>query len=58
MKLLKQKIMEENNSFKTLISRSQITLSTVQNNMEGEAEKAGFETEEDVVAYIKELRNL
>jgi transcriptional regulator, abrB family len=24
--------------------------------MQGEAEKAGFQTEDDVIAYIKELR--
>lgn len=35
---------------------SQITLLNVQNQMEGEAKKAGFESENDVVAYIKELR--
>lgn len=35
---------------------SQITLLNVQNQMEGEAKKAGFESEDDVVAYIKELR--
>ena len=35
---------------------SQITLLNVQNQMEGEAKKAGFESENDVVAYVKELR--
>ena len=32
------------------------TLSNVQDQMQGEAEKAGFQTEEDVITYIKELR--
>jgi antitoxin PrlF len=35
---------------------SQIALSTIQTEMDGKAEKAGFKTEEDVVDYIKELR--
>ena len=35
---------------------SHITLSNVQDQMQGEAEKAGFQTEEDVITYIKELR--
>ncbi|HAH62279.1 MAG TPA: AbrB/MazE/SpoVT family DNA-binding domain-containing protein [Treponema sp.] len=35
---------------------SQIALSTIQKEMDGKAEKAGFKTEEDVVDYIKELR--
>jgi antitoxin PrlF len=35
---------------------SQIALSTIQNEMDGKAEKAGFKTEEDVVDYVKELR--
>ena len=35
---------------------SQITLANVQSQMKGEAKKAGFKTEDDVVAYIKELR--
>lgn len=35
---------------------SQIALSTIQSEMDGKAEKAGFKTEEDVVDYIKELR--
>lgn len=35
---------------------SQITLSNVQDQMQGEAEKAGFQIEEDVITYIKELR--
>lgn len=39
-----------------MANASQITLATVQNEMTDEAEKAGFRTEEDVVAYIKELR--
>ncbi|MCQ2577976.1 MAG: AbrB/MazE/SpoVT family DNA-binding domain-containing protein [Treponema sp.] len=47
---------EESQGRVYITNASQITLSSVQKNMEGEAEKAGFETEEDVVAYIKELR--
>lgn len=40
-----------------IANSSQIALSLVQKKMAGKAKKAGFETEEDVVAYIKELRN-
>ncbi len=36
---------------------SQIALKKIQDEMDGEAEKAGFRTEEDVTAYIKNLRN-
>ncbi|HBP09969.1 MAG TPA: AbrB/MazE/SpoVT family DNA-binding domain-containing protein, partial [Treponema sp.] len=39
-----------------IANASQIALANAQNQMQGEAEKAGFQTEEDVVAYIKELR--
>lgn len=39
-----------------ITNASQITLSNVQNQMQGEAEKAGFQTEDDVITYIKELR--
>lgn len=35
---------------------SQVALATIQKEMAGEAIKAGFETEEDVINYIKELR--
>jgi len=35
---------------------SQVALSTFQDEMTGEAAKAGFSSEEDVVRYIKELR--
>lgn len=35
---------------------SQAALSTFQNEMAGEAAKAGFSSEEDVVRYIKDLR--
>ena len=41
-----------------IANASQITLSNIQTQMRGEAEKAGFQTEDDVVAYIKELRNI
>lgn len=39
-----------------ITNASHITLANVQTQMQGEAEKAGFQTEDDVVAYIKELR--
>ena len=39
-----------------ITNASQITLANVQTQMQGEAEKAGFQTGDDVVAYIKELR--
>ena len=39
-----------------ITNASQITLANVQAQMKNEAKKAGFETEDDVVAYIKELR--
>jgi AbrB family looped-hinge helix DNA binding protein len=35
---------------------SQVALKTFQDEMEGEAVKAGFTSEEDVVHYIKNLR--
>ena len=47
---------EEKNGKVYIANASQIALANVQNQMQGEAEKAGFQTEEDVVAYIKELR--
>ena len=39
-----------------IANASQITLANIQTQMQGEAEKAGFQTEDDVIAYIKELR--
>ncbi len=36
---------------------SQVALRQFQNEMTGQAVKAGFESEEDVVQYIKSLRN-
>jgi antitoxin PrlF len=35
---------------------SQIALSSIQNQMKGKADKAGFKSEKDVIDYIKELR--
>jgi AbrB family looped-hinge helix DNA binding protein len=35
---------------------SQVALSNIQKSMEGESKKVGFETEEDVVNYIKQIR--
>ena len=47
---------EESRGKVYITNASQITLANVQAQMQGEAEKAGFQTEDDVVAYIKELR--
>ena len=47
---------EESRGKVYITNASQITLTNVQAQMQGEAEKAGFQTEDDVVAYIKELR--
>ena len=47
---------EENRGKIYITNASQITLSNIQSQMQGEAEKAGFKTEDDVVEYIKELR--
>ena len=47
---------EENKGRVYITNASQITLSEVQSEMRGESEKAGFQTEDDVVSYIKELR--
>ena len=37
---------------------SQVALSEIQKQMKGEAEKVGFQAEDDVISYIKELRAL
>lgn len=34
---------------------SQVALARVQKEMAGEAQKAGFNTDDDVIAYIKEM---
>lgn len=47
---------EEDDGKIYITNASLVTLTVVQNEMKGEAEKAGFESEDDVVAYIKELR--
>ena len=47
---------EESKGKVYIANASQITLSNIQTQMQGESEKAGFQTEEDVVAYIKSLR--
>lgn len=47
---------EENNGKIYIANASQITLSNIQTQMQREAKKAGFNSEEDIVAYIKELR--
>ena len=51
------KVFFEETSGKVFITNaSQITLVNIQNQMKGEAKKAGFKTENDIIAYIKELR--
>ena len=47
---------EESRGKVYITNASQISLANVQTQMQGEAEKAGFQTEDDVVDYIKELR--
>ena len=47
---------EESRGKAYITNASQITLANVQAQMQGEAKKVGFETEDDVVPYIKELR--
>ena len=36
---------------------SLLALKELQDEMEGQAEQAGFQDEDDVVAYIKHIRN-
>ena len=47
---------KENKGKVYITNASQISLSNIQAQMQGEAEKAGFQTEDDVINYIKELR--
>ena len=47
---------EESKGRVYITNASQITLTDVQTQMQGEAQKAGFQSEADVTAYIKELR--
>lgn len=47
---------EESKGRVYITNASQITLTDVQIQMQGEAQKAGFQSEDDVTAYIKELR--
>ena len=49
---------EESRGKVYITNASQITLANIQTQMQGEAEKAGFQTEDDVIAYIKELRKV
>ena len=49
---------EESKGKVYIANASQITLSNIQTQMRGEAEKEGFQTEDDVVAYIKEYKQL
>ena len=44
---------EESRGKVYITNASQITLANIQTQMQGEAEKAGFQTEDDVIAYIK-----
>lgn len=39
-----------------ITNASTIALKNIQNEFEGEAAKAGFKNEDDVVSYIRELR--
>ena len=49
---------EESKEKVYIANASQITLSNIQTEMRGEAEKEGFQTEDDdVVAYIKNIGN-
>ena len=47
---------EESDGKIYIANASLVTLAKIQDEMKGEAEKAGFDSEEDVVNYIKELR--
>ena len=47
---------EESDGRIYITNASLVTLAKIQDEMKGEAEKAGFDSEEDVVNYIKELR--
>ena len=47
---------KENRGKVYITNASQISLSNIQAQMQGEAEKAGFQTEDDVINYIKKLR--
>jgi len=47
----------EDNGSVQFLNASQVAIRAVQNGMSGEAEKAGFTTEDDVIQYIKKLRN-
>ncbi len=47
---------EESRGKVYITNASQITLANIQTQMQGEAEKAGFQTEDDVIAYIKKSR--
>lgn len=47
---------EESKGRVYITNASQITLTDVQTQMQAEAQKAGFQSEDDVTAYIKELR--
>jgi AbrB family looped-hinge helix DNA binding protein len=46
----------KNNNGIMLVNSNQIAWENIQKAMEGEAEKAGFKSEEDVVQYCREIR--
>lgn len=49
--------MRHSKATETIVANaSQVALSEIQKQMNGKAEKVGFQTEDDVVTYIKELR--
>lgn len=49
-------LFEESRGKGYITNAVQITLANVQAQMQGEAKKAGFETDDDVIVYINELR--
>ncbi|MBR6082441.1 MAG: hypothetical protein IKP62_05910 [Salinivirgaceae bacterium] len=51
--------MKQSKAIKILVvNTTQTALSEIQKQMKGEAEKVGFQAEDDVISYIKELRAL
>lgn len=49
-------LFEESRGKVYITNAAQITLANVQVQMQSEAKKAGFETDDDVIVYINELR--
>lgn len=51
--------MKQSKAIKILVvNTTQTALSEIQKQKKGEAEKVGFQAEDDVISYIKELRAL